>query len=324
MRNQEQIAVNDLNKNANGGTELTTRRLFDLLEPEELDGVQIITSRVRELEADKLRIYHLHDLPNDSEASHLVNPESRDRFDKLVFSSHWQYQQFQNFLGVPFDTHSAVIETGVDPLAFAVKADPQTNPIRLIYHSTPHRGLEILVPVFEALQKKYSNIELHVYSSFKLYGWEERDKPYQELFARCENNPQIKYFGAQPNDVVRQALQEAHIFAFPSIWPETSCRCLIEAMMAGCVCIHPNLAALTDTSGGMTTWYNGTSNINDHAAIFANTLDGIISRLMVPDQFARFIRHLQLVSHVANGRFGWPNVIHSWKGLIASLKAQNV
>lgn len=168
MRNQELVGVNDLNKNANGGTELTTRRLFDLLEPEELDGVQIITSRVRDLDPDKIRIYHLHDLPLDPEANHLKDPVSRDRFDRLVFSSNWQYQQFQTYLGVPYSRQNRVIETGVDPIPYGNQLDPRTNPIRLIYTSTPHRGLEILVPVFEILANMFDYIELDVYSSFSL------------------------------------------------------------------------------------------------------------------------------------------------------------
>ena len=95
MRNQEHIGINEMNKNANGGTEITTRQLFNLLDPTDLDGVHIISSRVRDLDPDKLRIYHLHDLPNDPEAAHLREAASRDRFDRIVFSSNWQYQQFQ-------------------------------------------------------------------------------------------------------------------------------------------------------------------------------------------------------------------------------------
>ena len=40
----------------------------------------------------------------------------------------------------------------------------------------------------------------------------------------------MTYHGFKPNDVVRKALSEAHIFAYPSIWVETSCISAIEAM----------------------------------------------------------------------------------------------
>lgn len=324
MRNQELIDTNELNKNANGGTELVTRELFDLLEPEDLDGIQIISSRVRALDPDKLRIYHLHDLPMDPEASHLKDAVSRDRFDRLVFVSNWQYQQYQTELGLPYTRQSRVIENGVTPIDWVEKTNPRTNPIRLIYTPTPHRGLEILVPVFEHLATLFDFIELDVYSSFKLYGWEQRDTQYQELFDRCKQNPRIRYHGTQPQEVVRKAYQDAHIFAYPSIWPETSCRCLIESMMAGCICVHPNLAALPDTSGSLTNMYDGTTDKQQHAQIFAENLARVIYALRNTDMWesSEFVRQRQITRAYANGRFGWPSVVQRWKLMIQELKAE--
>ena len=324
MRNQERIPVNELNKHANGGTELITRRLYDLLEPEELDGIQIITSRVRELDPDAIRLYHLHDFPEDPEASHLKDASSRDRFDRLIFVSNWQYQLYQSVLGLPMSLQSRVIENGVDPIPFTKKSDPRTSPIKLIYTSTPHRGLEILVPVFEALSTAFDNIELHVFSSFDIYGWPERNIPYEPLFERCRQHPKIHYHGFQPQEVVRKAYEEAHIFAYPSIWPETSCRCLIEAMMAGCICVHPNFAALPDTSGGLTDWYDMDADKNAHAQAFYFQLAQIIHALQSTDvwQSDGFTNRRALTSSVATMRFGWPNVIRKWKTLIAEVKSE--
>lgn len=321
MRNQDLFEVNELNKDSNGGTELTVRRLFDLLEREELEQVQIIPSRVRELDPDKFRIYHLHDLPADPEASHLKDPKSRARFDRLVFVSNWQYQQYQSVLGIPYDQQSRVIENGVDPIPYVEKTDPRTNPIRLIYTPTPHRGLEILVPVFERLAETFDFIELDVFSSFKLYGWESRDKQYEELFDRCRQHPRIRYHGTQPQEVVREAYQQAHIFAYPSIWPETSCRCLIEAMMAGCFCVHPNLAALPDTSAGLTSMYDGDQHRDVHANIFMERLGDLIVALRNTTMWEQdsVHTHLRQTSHYAVGRFGWPSVIQRWKWLIQEL-----
>lgn len=323
MNNQHLIETNDLNKNANGGTEITTRQLFDQLDASELEGIQLITSRVRDLDPDKLRIYHLHDLPGDPEASHLKDATSRDRFDQLVFSSNWQYEQFRLLLGLPYSTHSRVIETGVHPIPFAEKTDPRTEPIQLLYTSTPHRGLELLVPTFEYLATQFPFIELHVYSSFALYGWEERNKPYEPLFDRCRQHPQIHYHGMSTHEEVRAAYQRAHIFAYPSIWPETSCRCLIEAMMAGCLCVHPNFAALPDTAGGLTDIYDGDTDVNVHANRFAQKLATIIHTIRTTDlwETPQFNNRRLLTSAAAKSRFGWPTIIHKWKSLIAELKA---
>jgi glycosyltransferase involved in cell wall biosynthesis len=318
--NEDLIELNELNKESNGGTEITTRGLFNRLTREELDGVQIITARVRELDPNRVRIYHLHDLAGDPEASHLADASSRSRFDKLVFSSNWQYQQYRDYLGVPYSSHSTVIETGIEPIPLV---DKPKEKIRLIYTSTPHRGLEILVPVFIALADKYPDIELDVFSSFGIYGknWEGRDRQYEPLFEACRNHPQINYHGWADQETVRAAYQRAHIFAYPCIWPETSCRSLIEAMSAGCLAVHPNFSALPDTSGGLTFQYDGDhENINLHASVFAQVLVHAIETVKSTD----LSMLIDFTKKYADTRFGWDSIIiPKWKGLIASLKEQH-
>jgi glycosyltransferase involved in cell wall biosynthesis len=318
MNNQELIELNELNKESNGGTELTTRGIYKHLTREELDGLQIITSRVRDLNSDKIKIYHLHDLAGDPESSHLEDNNSRARFDKLVFVSNWQYQQYRDYLGVPYSHQSTVIENGIDPIPLI---DKPKDKIRLIYTSTPHRGLEILVPVFIALAEKYPNIELDVFSSFGIYGsnWEGRDRQYEPLFQACRDHPQINYHGWADQETVRAAYQQAHIFAYPSIWPETSCRCLIEAMSAGCLAVHPNFGALPDTSGGLTVQYDGDHiDMNLHANIFAHTLMYAIENVQNND----LTNLLGFIKTYADTRFSWDSIMPKWKGLIASLKEQ--
>jgi len=318
-----QPETNELNRNANGGTELTTRKLFELLGPEQLDGVQIISSRVRHLEPGKKKIYFLHDLPEDPEASHLREAASRARFDKLVFVSNWQYQQYRNVLNIPYSKDHVVIENGVDTFEPVQKADPRTNPIQLIYTPTPHRGLELLVPAFEALAEELDYIELHVYSSFELYGWPERDAQYQKLFERCKSHPKIHYHGSQPNSVVREAYQRAHAFVYPSIWTETSCRCLIESMMSGCDSIHPNFGALPETSGGTTIMYSGTTDHATHAEIFASVLRTYVKELRETDIWDNPNYQLlrQMNQAMASRRFNWRRIIRLWELLLKEVKS---
>jgi glycosyltransferase involved in cell wall biosynthesis len=182
--------------------------------------------------------------------------------------------------------------------------------------------LEILVPVFCALAEKYPNIELDVFSSFGIYGpgWEGRDEAYKPLFDKMNEHPQINYHGWADQETVRAAYQKAHIFAYPCIWPETSCRSLIEAMSAGCLAVHPNFSALADTSGGLTVQYDGDhENPNLHANIFAHTLMYAIENVQNND----ITNMMSFVKAYADTRFGWDSVIPKWKGLIASLKEQH-
>ena len=154
----------------------------------------------------------------------------------------------------------------------------EKDKVNLIYFSTPHRGLEILVPVFESLAEKYKNIHLNVFSSFKIYGWDEADKQFEPLYDRIRNHPQMTYYGFVSNDQLKQALNSAHIFAYPSIWQETSCRAMLESMSAGLVCVHPNFGALPETSGCLNVMYQGDyQDKSNHANIFAKHLNAAIS-----------------------------------------------
>jgi UDP-glucose:(glucosyl)LPS alpha-1,2-glucosyltransferase len=268
--NLDLVETNELAKHSNGGTELLQRRLYSGAVPRELlEKTQIVFSRVRELKEDKKRVYYAHDLPEDPEASRFSDPMFRKKFDAFVFVSNWQLEKFNMVRGVEYD-RSIVIRNSIEPLSFDY--GEKDDVIRLVYTPTPHRGLELLVPVFIELAKYDPKIELHVYSSFKLYGWEERDAAYQELFEICKAHTQIIYHGSVSNEELRGALPTYDIFAYPSIWKETSCLCLIEAMSAGLLCVHSNLAALPETSLSHTMMYGYSADKTKHAHDFYHVL----------------------------------------------------
>lgn len=306
---------NEVNKNSQGGTEKMVENLIARANQDLLQNFQIIPSRVRELREDKIRIYWLHDLAYDPETNHLKDQWSRDRFHKIVYCGNWQMNQYQDFLGVPQDSKTCVIETAIDPIQFVPKSREQ---IRLVYTSTPQRGLEILVPVFIELAKKYPNIHLDVFSSFAIYGWPDADKPWEHLYEQCRQHPQITYHGFAPNDVVREHVQRAHIFSYPSIWQECNSKALIEAMSAGCLCVHPDFAGLPDTAGGLTAMYHWTPNKNEHANIFYGMLDNAI-QIVNEEQTQKY---LGFVKQYADSRFNWGNIITRWNSLLSSLYSQ--
>lgn len=305
---------NELNAKSQGGTEKMMEGVLARLKPEYHEKFQIIPSRVRELHDDRIRIYWLHDLPWDPETKHLQDQNSRNRFHKTVYCGQWQMNMYQNVLGVPQNQKTCVIDTAIDPFPSISKGDPNEE-IRLIYTSTPQRGLNILIPVFEKLCEKYDNIVLDVFSSYKIYGWENADQQYEDLFERCRNHPKINYHGFAPNEVVREAVTKAHIFAYPSIWPECNSRSLIEAMSAGAVCVHPNYAGLADTSGSITIQYHWDQDVNVHANMFYAVLDDTIEKVRVNDMMP----YLQFQKTYADYRYNWDRIGNQWNALCESL-----
>ena len=305
---------NELNQNARGGTELMQERLHSSLPKELLEQFQIIPSRVRDLDPDKKKILWLHDLPNDPESAHLAEPSSRARFDKIVCVSDWQMQLYNLISGVPY-SDCVVIKNAIHPIDMGNKKYDGT--VRLIYHTTPHRGLEILVPVFEELCKMHDNIHLDVYSSFKIYGWEQRDEQYKMLFDRCKEHPKITYHGSVSNEEVREALTKSHIFAYPCIWPETSCLAVIEAMSAKNVVVCPNFAALPETCANFAMMYPFHENKNAHAVQFAHTLNNAI--IAIKENGDKQSSMLDFQKHYFDYFYSWDKRKGEWLALLQSV-----
>jgi UDP-glucose:(glucosyl)LPS alpha-1,2-glucosyltransferase len=300
---------------AMGGTEMMNKALMERVDPALLDEFYIIKSRVRKVDNDKKNILWLHDLWADPETQHLKDPESRARFAKLVFVSNWQLSTYNMGLGVPY-AESVVLRNAIDPLQVDWKAKPDDQ-IRLIYHTTPHRGLDILYAAVARLAEIYGDkIHLDVFSSFEAYGWKERDEPYLDLFNAIKNHPQMTYHGYQSNDTVREYLSKAHIFAYPNTWQETSCIAALEAMSAGCDVVCPNYAALPETTGHWARMYQFHEDPNAHANVFVNQLYAAIEEHRTDN----IQKKLVLQKNWVDNFYNWDLRAAEWTHLLTSLK----
>tara|TARA_Y100000389_G_scaffold201976_1_gene246072 strand:+ start:15399 stop:16361 length:963 start_codon:yes stop_codon:yes gene_type:complete len=303
----------DMTSNAMGGTELLAHRLIDNVDSKLLQGIQIHQSRVNDVDETKKQVLWVHDLAEDPAVSHLKD-EGWKKYDLIVFVSHWQQEQYKLFLGVPYDM-GIVIPNAIVPIEDHKK--PDDGVIRLIYTSTPQRGLQILAPIFHILSQKYSDIELDVFSSFKLYGWGERDEPFKPLFKELDDHPKINYHGAKSNDEVRETLKKSHIFAYPSIWKETSCLCLIEAMSANLLPVHSSLGALSETSMGMNMIYEYKEDFDDHARALLANLDFAI--MNVKENRNAVEQSLKYRKPLIDNYYGVDRFANKWSTVLGSL-----
>lgn len=297
---------------ANGGTEMMDRALKERVDNDLLEQFYIIKSRVRWVDPKRPNILWLHDTWDDPESQHLKQPESRERFRRLVFVSNYQLQTYNLALGVPY-SESFVLRNAIDPIPYK---DKDSDVIRLIYHTTPHRGLNIAVAAVQELAKHYGDrIHFDVFSSFEAYGWKERDKPFEGLFDTIREHPQMTYHGYQPNSVVREALQNAHIFAYPNTWPETSCISAIEAMSAGCQIVCPNYAALPETTGNFATMYHFHEDVKSHANVFVNMLNAAISNYNTED----LQKKLMFQKNWTDNFYNWDLRAAEWTGFLQGM-----
>jgi UDP-glucose:(glucosyl)LPS alpha-1,2-glucosyltransferase len=202
----------------------------------------------------------LQDLPQDPASACLRDASYRSQFNKIVFVSHWQQQMYNAYLGIPY--HEGVVIKNAVPLIQSddKPAVDENNKFKFIYTSTPHRGLVILAAAADALAKLRQDWTLDVYSSLNIYGLHEADKQFEGLYTSLKENPCVNYIGSRPNPEVREALKSAHCFVYPSIYMETSCMAIQEAMMTGALAITTNFGALPETCGEFAWMFQFTEN----------------------------------------------------------------
>ncbi len=262
-----------LAENSKGGTEQMYQRLWNSLSEENRNTFQIICSRINKFEDGKIPVFWAHDLAQDSANTPLKNQAVIDKIAGFIFVSDWQRAQYEALYNIP-RSRSFIIPNAVQLLEpddnKSVITDATQQRVNFIYHTTPHRGLEILVPVFLNLLQDYPMLHLDVFSSFEIYGWGERDSQYKNLIDICRNHSNIKYHGTVDNSVIRKTLLKTHVFAYPNIWPETSCLAAIEALVSGTHIICPDHAALGELMGysNQLNLYRYQEDKRNHAAVF--------------------------------------------------------
>jgi glycosyltransferase involved in cell wall biosynthesis len=166
-----------------------------------------------------------------------------------------------------------------------------------------------LIPIFE---KNGFNITLDVYSGLTLYNREDLDKQFKYLYDFISNHKNMRNHGIVSNSQIREELKKAHIFAYPSIFPETSCLCLIEALSAGCLCVHSDYGALPETSGGHSFIYEYCDDVSKHMDRFAEKLIHCI-KFLESEYYTLKIENQ--TEYVVN-TFNIENILEQWKNII--------
>lgn len=311
------IHTDELSKNANGGTEMMKRFLENNIEVPLLEKVQIVVSRERELLPNLPAIFWAHDLAEDPEAIKALGNGAWQKYAKIVCVSHWQKEKYISAFAIP-PSRITVIQNGIEPFGSDVLDKwEDLSTIRLIYHTTPHRGLALLYHAVNELSKHFS-VHLDVFSSFEAYGWSERDEPFRGLFKLIDEHENMTNHGYQPNSVIRDYLKNSHLFAYPNIWQETSGISLIEAMSSCTHIIAPTYAAIPETTGNLSTLYDYKENESEHLVNFYSVLYSIMNHLVdgkTPD-FA-------LIKNRADTLYNLDLVKFLWTSLISDLTKTN-
>jgi len=295
-----------------GGTEIMYEELMRRLPQDYKDQISIFNYPAY-ADFSKPTVYW-NQLSYDQKAvEFLKDPANIEKIDKFVFVSHWQAEMFRKLYNIP-GYKTRVLKNAC--IGVEQRQPGKRDKVRLCYISTPWRGLDVLLKAWKLLDRE--NIELHVFSSTKIYGKDfaiSAAGEYEELFDQCRNTPGIVYRGFSTNESLRKELHTFDILAYPNTFEETSCIAVIEALSAGLRVVTSNLGALPETTEGWARMYPYRMDKEYHSYEFGSVLREEIEKIRTGELDSQ----LELQKQVYAPRWSWDERIKEWTDFLNTL-----
>jgi glycosyltransferase involved in cell wall biosynthesis len=164
-----------------------------------------------------------------------------DKVDKYLCLSHRHKKFVSEYHKIPEDK-ILVTSNGLDLTRFEKKLPK--NPYRLIYSSSPDRGLDNLLILFDKVKEHIPELELHVYYGFENF----KDQNYVKLMLEeIKKREDVHYHGRVGQDVLAEEFQKSNIWAYSTNFEETFSISALEAMAAGAIVLSSHYWGLIDT-----------------------------------------------------------------------------
>jgi glycosyltransferase involved in cell wall biosynthesis len=233
-----------------GGTEIQLEYLHKYVDKDLLNKVQITTSVPEKTPIDPTKInvlwvHNSYDQPNLY--PWFKNKLNHRKYDWYVFNSHWTYEKYRLMFDIPTDI-SVVIKNGFDDDLIVKSEFKPKEKLKLIYTSTPWRGLDVLLSAME--QIKTDKVELDIYSSTQIYGdafKKVNDDQFIKLYDKAKSLKYVNYKGYIDHKELMKVLHTYDCYVHPSTFEETFCLAAMESLAAGLVAMTTNLGALYET-----------------------------------------------------------------------------
>jgi glycosyltransferase involved in cell wall biosynthesis len=299
------------NQSPRGGTELQFEYLRKHVDLKLLDQVQICTSVPEKipLSLDRINIlWQKNSWDQGNLISWFQDKSNHHKYDWYVFNSNWNFEQFTKKFKLPTEK-CLVIKNGIENIEPIPTIYKKGEPIKIIHHCTPWRGLSVLLGAMQLVKNPL--ISLDVYSSTEVYGaafHNHNDHHYHDLYNQAKKLPNVNYIGYKPNEYIKEHLKNYRLFVYPSIWEETSCISLLEAMAAGLYCVTTNYGALYETGAEFPMYVPYSNDYISLAKKFAGSIEMAALSLQDPN----IVEHLKMQQKFVNYFYDWKIKGNTW------------
>jgi glycosyltransferase involved in cell wall biosynthesis len=190
----------------------------------------------------------MHDIPNNPD----FTKERVDKVDKIAALSEYHKSLLRmndggKFIPIP-DNKILVTSNGIPP---STVSDWKGNPKRLIYMSSPDRGLIYLLDYWPEIRRRIPNAELHIFYGFNVFDVLHQNNPakmiWKEQIMKMMQQKGITYHGRVNHKELEKEINLSGVWAYPCSFEEISCISAMKAQAAGAVPVVTNYAALKET-----------------------------------------------------------------------------
>jgi glycosyltransferase involved in cell wall biosynthesis len=217
-----------------------------------------------------------------------------DRIAYIIVPSMWHKLWSAEEFNISLD-RIKVIPNAIHPLTYNAEKFSNIKQVRIVHTSSAYRGLPILM---NSLKHIDADFRLEVYNDYNpdLHYHDDQDTI----------DKRVRFFWKTPRRTVMEAVESAHILAYPSIYLETFCLSLAESQSAGNLAVYPELGALTEVGDMRGVVYEYDEDMAKHEAIFTGALTLAIQKVLAGEW-----NPAEQIESI-NSRYSWEKVTQDW------------
>jgi len=194
---------------------------------------------------------------------------------------------------------------------------PERNPKRLIYASSPDRGLKALLKIFKRAREFVNDLELHIYYGFNnidklviLYPHLSHFKDTKTEILKAAEQDGVYFHGRVSQRELYQAHLQSGLWVYPSLFTETSCVTCMESQALGPIPITNPLWALGE-------------NVHHGVFIQGDCYNDFLTQARYVGAIVRLANDVNLQENIrkemmadSRFRFNWERIVDDWEASI--------
>lgn len=170
--------------------------------------------------------------------------EKHENYDGVLVLSEFHKNFVRGMFPMIPEEKLIVFRNGIDVEHFY---DAPKNPNKMLYMSSPDRGLDKAILVIEEARKTLPDLELHLGYSFNNMIKMGKTAEAQKLMDMINERPWVTMHGNMNREQLTKMLSDGAVWIYPTDFQETFCKTALEMICSKVFPVYHGIGALVDT-----------------------------------------------------------------------------